>query len=127
MITLGIVQLVTTAATFAPSGLTRITLEHAPIARAGLLHRLILPYVRILLPGLIVVLGFVGMVELLSFLTIGMAEGKQLAVFGYAIEITSAKPWLVPMVCPLGGGAWLAVESRHFKRVWNSLMEYARQ
>ena len=57
--------------TFAPAGLTGIVLEHAPIARAGLLRRLVLPYARGLLPGLIVLLGFVGMVELLSFLTIG--------------------------------------------------------
>ena len=32
--------------TFAPTGLTGIILEHAPIARAGLLHRLALPYLR---------------------------------------------------------------------------------
>ena len=68
--------------TFAPAGLTGIVLEHAPIARAGLLHRLALPYLRILVPGLIVLFGFVGLVELVSFLTIGMAQGKRLALFG---------------------------------------------
>ena len=73
--------------TFAPTGLTGIILEHAPIARAGLLRRLAVPYLRILLPGLVVLFGFVGVVELLSFLTIGMAQGKRLELFGQAIDI----------------------------------------
>ncbi|HEY7580300.1 MAG TPA: branched-chain amino acid ABC transporter permease [Acetobacteraceae bacterium] len=111
--------------TFAPAGLTGIMLEHAPIARAGLLHRLLLPYLRILLPGLVMVLGFVGMVELLSFLTIGMAEGKQLALLGRSIDIFSATPWLVSLLCLSGGCVWLAIEARHFKRIWDGLMAIA--
>ncbi len=112
--------------TFAPTGLTGIILEHAPIARAGLLHRLTLPYLRILVPGLIMLLGFVGMVELLSFLTIGMAEGKQLSLLGHAIDIFSVMPWLISLACLLAGGAWLAVEARHFRRIWSGLIEVAR-
>jgi branched-chain amino acid transport system permease protein len=112
--------------TFAPAGLTGIVLEHAPIARAGLLHRLTLPYLRILIPGLVVVFGFVGMVELLSFLTIGMAEGKHLSLFGQTIDISSAVPWLVSLVCLLIGGVWLVLEARYFKRVWGGLMEIAQ-
>jgi branched-chain amino acid transport system permease protein len=112
--------------TFAPTGLTGIVLEHAPIARAGLLHRLALPYLRILVPGLVLLFGFVGMVELLSFLTIGMAEGKQLSLFGHAIDIASVTPWLIALVCLLAGGAWLAVEARYFRRIWGGLMEAAR-
>ena len=112
--------------TFAPAGLTGIALEHAPIARAGLLHRLVVPYLRILIPGLVMLLGFIGMVELLSFLTIGMAEGKHLSLFGHAIDVASAVPWLVAVACLVIGGVWLAVESRHFKRVWAGLMDAAR-
>lgn len=113
--------------TFAPAGLTGIILEHAPIARAGLLHRLAMPYLRILVPGLLTLFGFVGMVELLSFLTIGMAEGKRLSLFGHAIDAISATPWVVSLVCLVGGGILLAIESRHFKRAWDGLIEAARQ
>ena len=112
--------------TFAPTGLTGIILEHAPIARAGLLRRLAVPYLRVLLPGLVTVLGFVGVVELLSFLTIGMAQGKSLALFGQAIDVFGAAPWLGSLTCLLGGGFWLARESTHFKRVWDGLIEIAR-
>jgi branched-chain amino acid transport system permease protein len=112
--------------TFAPTGLTGIILEHAPLARAGLLRRLLWPYLRIIVPGLILVFGFVGMVELLSFLTIGMAQGKRLELFGQAIDIFSPVPWAVSLACLLGGGFWLSREAHHFKRIWDSLMDAAR-
>ena len=112
--------------TFAPTGLTGIFLEHAPIARAGLLRRLVLPYLRILVPGLIALFGFVGLVELLSFLTIGMAQGKHLALFGRAIDIRSPLPWLITLTCLVVGVFWLAREGSRFKRVWDSLIEIAR-
>ena len=63
---------------FAPTGLAGILLAHAPLARAGRLHGLAWPYLRLLLPGLATVAGFVGFVELASFLTIGQAQGKRI-------------------------------------------------
>jgi branched-chain amino acid transport system permease protein len=111
--------------TFAPTGLTGIVLEHAPLVRAGLLRRLVLPYLRILIPGLIMLVGCVGLVELLSFLTIGKAQGKRLVLFGEAIDIYGTAPWLISLVCLLGGGFWFAREFRGFKQVWDSLIEIA--
>jgi branched-chain amino acid transport system permease protein len=113
--------------TFAPTGLTGIILEHAPIARAGLLRRLVVPYLRVLLPGFVALLGFVGVVELLSYLTIGMAQGKRLELFGQSVDIFGAAPWIASLVCLLGGGFWLVRESTHFKRVWEGLIEAARR
>jgi branched-chain amino acid transport system permease protein len=112
--------------TFAPAGLTGIVLEHAPIARAGLLRRLLLPYARILVPGLIVLLGFVGLVELLSFLTIGQAQGKHFVLFHHEIDVHVVTPWVVSVVFLVGGGVWLKREARSFKRVWDGLIEIAR-
>ena len=112
--------------TFAPAGLTGMIIRHAPIARAGLLRRLVPPYSRVVVPALIVLFGFVGVVELMSFLTIGQAQGKSFALFGHAIDIDSPTPWLISLACLLGGGFWLARESRHFKRVWDGLMEIAQ-
>jgi len=106
---------------FAPAGLTGLILAHAPIARTGQLHRLVVPYMRILVPGLIAVAGFVGLVELLSFLTIGAAQGKHLSLFGHPLQVNSVTPWLTSIACLLIGGYAFAWESRHFRRVWDSL------
>src|SRR6478736_84063 len=61
---------------YAPGGLIGIIAQHAPIARTGRLRELVVPYLRILVPGLISVFGFVLLVELASFTTIGVAQGK---------------------------------------------------
>jgi len=97
-------------------------MAHGPIARAGKLGRLTLPYLRVLLPGLLMVLGFVGLVELASFLTIGAAQGKSLVLFGNKIDVHATLPWLAATVLLLGGGFWLRFEARTFRRIWEGLM-----
>jgi branched-chain amino acid transport system permease protein len=106
---------------FAPTGLAGIVLAHRPVARAGRLGRLVWPYLRLLPPGLATVLGFVGVVELASFLTIGAAQGKRLVLFGRAVDAAAATPWLVVGAALVLGGAWLAWEAGRFRAVWRAL------
>jgi branched-chain amino acid transport system permease protein len=107
---------------FAPSGIMGLVMAHGPIVRAGQLGRLAVPYVRVLAPGILMVLGFVGLVELASFLTIGAAQGKSLVLFGNKIDIHATLPWLFATVFLLGGGFWLRLEARSFRRVWEGLI-----
>jgi branched-chain amino acid transport system permease protein len=107
---------------FAPTGIMGLVMAHGPIVRAGQFGRLAVPYLRVILPGLLMVLGFVGLVELTSFLTIGAAQGKTLVLFGRKIDIHAVLPWLLATICLLGGSWWLRIEARSFRRVWESLM-----
>jgi branched-chain amino acid transport system permease protein len=107
---------------FAPAGIMGLVAAHGPIVRAGQFGRLVVPYVRVLLPGILMVLGFVGLVELASFLTIGAAQGKTLILFGNKIDIHAAQPWVFATLCLLVGIVWLRREARSFRRVWESLM-----
>jgi branched-chain amino acid transport system permease protein len=107
---------------FAPSGIMGLVMAHGPIVRAGQFGRLAVPYVRVLVPGILMVLGFVGLVELTSFLTIGAAQGKSLVLFGNKIDIHATLPWLFATVFLLGGGFWLRLEAQSFRRVWEGLM-----
>jgi branched-chain amino acid transport system permease protein len=107
---------------FAPSGIMGLVMAHGPIVRAGQLGRLTVPYLRVLVPGMLMVLGFVGLVELTSFLTIGAAQGKSLVLFGNKIDIHATLPWLFATVFLLGGGFWLRLEAQSFRRVWEGLM-----
>ena len=45
------------------------------------------------------VLGFVGLVELMSFLTIGAAQGKKLVLFGSPIDVHATLPWAISVGC----------------------------
>jgi branched-chain amino acid transport system permease protein len=116
-----------TMVTFAPTGLAGIILAHGPIWRAGRLRRLLLPYLRLLLPGLAAVAGFVGLVELLSFLTIGAEQGKRLILFGTPIDIASAVPWAVASALLLIGGTWLRKEARRFASIWETVTDDLRE
>jgi len=107
---------------FAPNGIMGLVFAHGPIARAGKLRQLLVPYVRILIPGLLLVFGFVGLVELTSFLTIGAAQGKTLVLFGNRIDVNNLIPWLISAAALLVGAAWLRIEARAFRRVWEALM-----
>jgi len=107
---------------FAPSGIMGLIMAHGPIARSGQLGRLTVPYVRVLVPGILMALGFVGLVELLSFLTIGAAQGKSLVLFGSKIDIHAILPWLVATLSLLVGIFWLRREAQAFRRVWEGLM-----
>jgi branched-chain amino acid transport system permease protein len=107
---------------FAPSGIMGLVMAHGPIVRAGQLGRLAVPYLRVLVPGILMVSGFVGLVELTSFLTIGAAQGKSLVLFGNKIDIHATLPWLFATVFLLGGGFWLRLEAQSFRRVWEGLV-----
>jgi len=107
--------------TFAPGGLAGLIMAHGPIFRAGRLPRLFVPYLRLLPPGIAAIGGFVGLVELISFLTIGEAQGRHLVLFGSPVDVASATPWTIAAAMLLLGGAWLRHESRVFARVWQSL------
>lgn len=105
---------------FAPGGLAGIILAHGPILRAGRFGRLAVPYLRLVIPGVALLFGFVALVELMSFLTIGAAQGKKLVLFGGPIDVNTAKPWLIAIACLLGGGVWLRFEAAGFHRVWEA-------
>ncbi len=107
--------------TFAPTGLAGMIEAHGPIARAGRLGRLLKPYLRLSVPAIATLIGFAGVVELTSFLTIGEAQGKHLELFGETIHARTFQPWLVTAVLLIGGGYWLRWEIRAFAQVWEDL------
>ena len=109
--------------TFAPGGLAGLVLMHQPLWRAGRLRRLAGPYGRLLVPSLAVVIGFVLVIELCSFLTIGAAQGKTLVLAGIAVSPHQGGPWLVAALLLVGGGLWLRHEMRRFALVWTEVAE----
>ncbi|HBK04298.1 MAG TPA: branched-chain amino acid ABC transporter permease [Acetobacteraceae bacterium] len=112
---------------FAPSGLAGIIQAHGPIKRAGRLGRLTLPYLRLVLPALALLLGFVGLVELMSFLTIGAAQGKKLVLFGNAIDVHATMPWVISAASLVWGAVWLRFAAAGFHRVWENLSAEVRR
>jgi branched-chain amino acid transport system permease protein len=111
---------------YAPGGLMGIVTQHAPIARIGRLGDLVVPYIRILAPGVLMVLGFVLLVELASFTTIGAAQGKDFKIGHVVVDPHSALPWVAAAAALLGGYLWLRLESRFFRARWDALIAAAK-
>jgi branched-chain amino acid transport system permease protein len=112
---------------FAPAGLAGIIKAHGPIRRAGRLRGLAVPYLRLIIPSLGVALGFVGMVELMSFLTIGAAQGKKLVLFAHPVDVHATLPWAISAGCLILGALWLRREAGTFHRVWENLSAEIRR
>ena len=108
---------------YAPMGLSGMIAAHGPIASAGRLRDLLVPYIRVLVPGAMVVLGFVLIAELVSFTTIGASQNKKFQVGSLLIDTASPVPWAIGAFALLLGGLWLRHESKGFQRVWDSTME----
>jgi len=96
---------------------------HQPIWRARRLGRLAGPYLRLLVPALLVVVGFVLVVELCSFLTIGAAQGKSFTLSRVTIEPRTPLPWAVAAVLLVGGGLWLRHAAGRFALAWHAVVD----
>jgi branched-chain amino acid transport system permease protein len=112
---------------FAPAGLAGLIKAHGPIKQSGRLGSLTIPYLRLVIPSLGVVFGFVGLVELMSFLTIGAAQGKKLVLFAHPIDVHATMPWAISAGALIIGIAWLRWESTGFHRVWENLSAEVRR
>ena len=85
--------------------------------------RLAGPYARIAVPGLLVVVGFVLLIELCSFLTIGASQGKTFTLVHTTIDPKSPAPWLIGALLLGAGGFWLWREGRRVRATWDAVME----
>jgi branched-chain amino acid transport system permease protein len=111
---------------YAPGGLMGLIAQHAPIARTGRISELAVPYVRLLVPGMLSVVGFVLLVELASFTTIGAAQGKGFKIGPHTVDPQTAFPWALAAIALLGGGLWLRLEARRFRVRWDALIADAK-
>jgi branched-chain amino acid transport system permease protein len=109
--------------TFAPGGIGGLVMMHQPIWRARRLGRLAGPYLRLLAPGLVVAVGFVLVVELCSFLTIGAAQGKTFTLSRITIEPRTPLPWAVATALLVGGGLWLRAAGTRFAGAWHAVID----
>jgi len=109
--------------TFAPGGIGGLVMMHQPIWRARRLGRLAGPYLWLLVPALLVVVGFVLVVELCSFLTIGAAQGKSFTLSRVTIEPHTPLPWAVAAVLLVGGGLWLRHAAGRFALAWHAVVD----
>lgn len=90
---------------FVPGGLAGLITLHGPIARAGLLPRLAVPYAKALVPGLLLGGGGALIIELTYKLTVERAKTTVLNLGLLQLDAKTALPWIAAVIL-LAAGAW---------------------
>jgi len=114
---LGILFLATVL--FVPTGFAGVLMMHEPARRAGRLRRLALPYLAAALVGLCMVVGVIGLLEMLHFWTAAAVGRTQMHLFWTVVDIKTVPPWLVFGVLAVGGALALRRVAPRAAAAWN--------
>lgn len=90
---------------FVPGGLAGLITMHGPVARAGLLPRLAVPYAKALVPGILIVVGGSLIIELTYKLTVERAKTTILELGPLSLDAKTAMPWIAALIL-LALGVW---------------------
>jgi branched-chain amino acid transport system permease protein len=88
---------------YAPAGLTGIIMMHVPIYRAGRLRSLAVPYLRMGVPALCCVIGVIGLLELLHFLSVRAVGQATKRLFWLTLNVEQPLTWVVFGTLAVGG------------------------
>jgi branched-chain amino acid transport system permease protein len=78
-----------------PGGLAGLLMMHVPVFRLGNGRKLILPYLKTLLPGLITVLGIAGLVEMIHHYRHGSVGDNEMTIFWTTFDAHTLMPWII--------------------------------
>jgi branched-chain amino acid transport system permease protein len=107
---------------FAPFGLAGIIMLHKPIWRAGLAHRLLVPYLTGVIPFVVLFMGVSGFVEMMYHHSTSYDPSTPMKLFIWdQVNVTQITPWLVAVVVIVAGGVSLRWAVRRFKTAWDDI------
>lgn len=107
---------------YAPGGLASLVLMNLQVWKRGLMGRLRQPYLLVLLTGLVAVLGFIGLVEMI-YHTTDRGIATPAYVFGLELDLGSVVPWLVTTVVLVAGGALYRAAWARFRTAWDDVQQ----
>jgi branched-chain amino acid transport system permease protein len=111
---------------YAPGGIAGLIMAHLPIWCSGRLVSLAVPYLRIIMPTLVGISGFIGLVELAYSVSIGKNQGKSLTLLRHVIDTGSLQPWLVTALLFALGIVLAASQREQFLEAWGTVTEEFR-
>ena len=83
---------------FAPGGLAGLVALHAPLWRAGSLHRVLPPYALALLPAATAAAGGLLLIEMAFHALAKVSDGPEMMMWGITIDVSRPLPWLAAAV-----------------------------
>lgn len=108
---------------YSPGGLAALVLMNLRVLKYGLFARLRDPYVGVLLTGALLLLGVVMVVEMAYHLSLNIATGSRMRLFGFGIDTMSPDVWVIALGILVGGAVAFEAMRRRFMREWSEVQE----
>jgi branched-chain amino acid transport system permease protein len=111
---------------FAPNGIAGLILQHRPLWRAGVLHRLLPAYAVALLPAAAAVVGTILIIEMIFRVAVKLSEGSSTTFFGLPVDVLTVVPWAIAGGMVVGGSLLLRLIWPMISRAWSEARSTAR-
>jgi branched-chain amino acid transport system permease protein len=112
---------------YAPGGLAGLIMMHRPFWRAGVLASILPAYALMLPPIALIAVGAALIIEMITHLSVKVAEGSLMKTVGITYDTRSWLPWVVAMVCLVAGAALARLASRRVGAAWERARVVARE
>ena len=112
---------------YAPGGFASLIMMNLRVASFGKLRQLLLPYLGLLVTGLVALAGVTAMVEMTYHLQLNASQGSDLVFLGAKLDALSVQCWLGAAVLLLVGGGLFEMVRRKFAKQWSDIQELMEQ
>lgn len=93
-----------------PGGLAGLLMMHVPIIRLGNGAKLIMPYIKTLIPGLIGAMGCAALIEMTFHLRHASSGDHEMTLFWIPFDSHAILPWIIATLLAVGG-IWLCKQA----------------
>ncbi len=104
---------------YCPGGLTGLLMMHIPAKRLGKLRLLAVPYLKMLFPAVLSVLGIASLFEMLHHLRHAPPSDAEMSLFGVSFDSHSTLAWIVVFAVTAAALFAVRVLSPGVKDAWN--------
>jgi len=112
---------------WAPTGLAGIIMVHQPVWQARLMKRLLPAYGLIALPGFVLFLGAMTLIEIGYHLSLSINPDEPLSLFGISFRAQSPAAWLAAAAMIVVGFYFFRKAQRAVQRSWNEVGQMMKE
>ncbi|EEB82884.1 branched-chain amino acid ABC transporter permease [Roseobacter sp. GAI101] len=104
---------------FFPGGLAGLLMMHVPVFKLGKAHRLVMPYLKTLLPGAIGLLGLAALVEMTFHFRHAAPGDEEMTIFWTTFNSHDVLPWVIALAITVIGLGITKATAPALKEAWN--------
>jgi branched-chain amino acid transport system permease protein len=108
---------------YAPGGVSSIILMNLRVAMFKKFKRLLLPYLGLIVTGVVLFLGLSTTIEMIYHRKFNALMNPEMIMWGQTLNVNEGSHWVAPVLVLLVGAALMEIARRYFKRHWDKIQE----